>query len=382
MYRIINYTLIITVLLGCVEKKDSSMNSKFKTYTVDESSSSEFFDLINVFSSVDIIPLKFDKGNIGTINHVIYRDNEFYVHDSSVDQILIFDKFGNYLNRIFEQGPGPKQYGRISFFDLNIPNKSIDIFNVKTGKVISYSFDGQFKEKNNLRMLCRDFAVTKNGNYLCYAPDETIESQGKNYNPGIFIADKKGEILDFVPLGSTSYIPMLAGKSIISYNENHYLFSHYVDTIYSVVEDKIENSLTLDFQNKLESSVFTNSNYDYDKLKTPFLKINPFMTSKYFGFTFLLKNKMRFLSINKKTTDYQIGRKLSINKNLKYLSFNGNQASDNTFITILNDETLLFMKEYLEKAPGLEKDIDEVSHLLESNNGNPLLVVGYFNEEN
>ena len=380
MKNILLLNLILLSFLGCNRYK-STDTKKILTFEIDENNVREELNIKDIFVSLRLTPLKYSKGIIGQIESIIFSNDKYFVHDSSIDQILIFDSNGNYLNKIYAQGPGPKEYGAIHFFDLDKLSQQIVIFDFSMGGLSYFDFNGNFLHKKRLPLICRDFAVTKSGNIICYSPDELVEKNNSVYQPGVFLLSKNGEIIDHKEMGNTGFIPMLTGKSLIEYNKMNYLFSNYNDVIYEITDTKINPFAQLNFKNKINNEVFYNSNFKTENMLAPFLKINPYKRKKHIGFTFLQKGEIRFMDVNLETKDYRIGKKLKKDEQFKFFNLNGFQVSDNEFVTILNDEVLLQYKQYLKTstATDFEQEFQDLQNMLALNGNNPILVSAYFN---
>ncbi|MEC7753317.1 MAG: 6-bladed beta-propeller [Bacteroidota bacterium] len=371
------FICLIILSIGCSDKNSINTNQIF-AIEIDESNINQELDISNIFDSLRVTPLDYKTGFIGKIEGIEFFNNNYFIHDSSVDQILIFDLEGNYQNKIYAQGPGPEEYGTINFFDIDKSNNQIVIFDISMGALSYFDFTGKFLEKKHLKAICRDFSITKSGNIICYSPDEIFENNDKIYQPGIFLISKNGKIIDYQELGNTGFIPMLTGKSLIEYDEKNYLFSNYNDIIYEITDSEIETFVELKFKNNVKDEVFYNPDYNTENMMAPFLKVNPYKRQGHIGYTFLQKNEIRFIDINLQSKDYQIGKKLKKNNDFKFFNLNGVQVSDNEFITILNDEILLQYKAYLKSSDELEQEFKELESLLLSNNKNPILISGFF----
>ena len=58
---------------------------------------------------------------------------------------MIYDiQTGNLINKLQKQGPGPEEYGDISFFDVDESNDVIVIYDVRQGNIYQYDLNGQF----------------------------------------------------------------------------------------------------------------------------------------------------------------------------------------------------------------------------------------------
>lgn len=379
--KIFKFTIpLIICIYGCQNPEKQPYNEKHNTFAIDETSLSKTIEIGTIFDSIYQIPLKYEFGLIGEIGNVRKYKNTFFVHDKSREEILIFKDNGKFENKVSSQGPGPKEYGTISFFDIDETNKRIIIFDVVTGKIIEYDYFGNYKAQDNLKIICRDFAVSKYGNYIFYVPDESVELKGKRYSPGIFVIAKNGDLLDHFEMGSVSYTPMLTGKSIVKSRGKHFIFSNYTNSIYEIHQGKIKVAYDLKFKNELDQEVFFNPSYNLDEMIAPFLKFSPYITQERFGFLFLQKNSVRYFDFNLINKEYKISKKIDKTEALKYFSFNGMQISKNEFATIINEGTLMQLQEYSVKDKEISNQAEEINQILSSNNGNPFLLISSFRE--
>lgn len=370
--------LFILLFLTCCTYEDTKDVNNIQTIDINEDLVKKEILLSKIFDSIKIMSLRYEQGQIGKIETIKKYKNKYFIHDNTVNQILIFNIEGDYLNRIYSQGPGPKEYGNINYFDIDKEKDEVVIFDIREGELSYYDFNGSFMRKVPLRIICRDFALTENGNFICYAPDEMVELNGEVYQPGIFLLSRNGKMLDYEQIGNTTFIPMLAGKGIVDFMNKDYLFTHYNNNIYEITDIDITPIILLNFKNELITDAFVNPNYKTENMDAPFLKINPYMRKDHLGFTFLQKNKIRFIDINIQDGTYEIGKALNKNEKFKYFSLNGYQVADNEFLTVLDDELLLQYEYYLEDNPNYFQEFEELREMLSKNDWNPLIISGFF----
>jgi hypothetical protein len=370
------------VVLGC----NSSQDHKKYTSTIDIETSDyeENVMLSDIFKSLEIISLKYvDGAQLGFIKSIKGLDDLIFIQEGSKEKVVIFDKNGNLKGEINSQGPGPEEYGKINFLDINEDRKTVEIYDIRKGELTAYDFDGEFKDKIDVRIICRDFAITKNGNYIFYVPDEMTEIDDQLLQPGIIVIDRIGSLLYYQKLGDSGYHPIISGSSIVDHKSKSYLFSNYVDQIYEIDDYGIRPYLEINYSNKIDENAYFNPNYNFENETAPFLKSNIFKSEHYLGYSFIQRNQSKNLLVDTRSNTYKVGKNYKNDiKNDTFFFFNGGQIGDDLYASIIDYDMIDSFKDYLQNEEvnnTINRNlVNSIENIMKDNNYSPILVVGSF----
>ncbi len=294
--RYYKFCLLIVTILSCSLDQDKKTDQDGHVLTIDvnEDDWQKEFKLSNFASKIDYVVLNSPNILISAIKDIKVFGNHIFIQDKLAPRILIYNiNNGELLSRIENQGQGPGEYSNISFFDIHRASKTVHILDISTGKIFIYGFDGIFKEEITARIICRDYGVNEDGSYLFYSPDEQNEFNGNLLKPGLLhLSTNRSKLNNILPLGKEGYYPLLgAGRSLIAENNRFYLISNYTDTVYTINGDAIEEKLYFDYRHKMDEEALFNPYYDLSNAGFPILKLKPFATSEYLGYSFMYKGK-------------------------------------------------------------------------------------------
>lgn len=374
----------IFLIVSCAIDSESTMNdSKYSSIIeINEDSYQDQFDMGNFISDVEFVFLKTPNNDlISSVEDIRSFENQYFVHDKSLSRIIVFDYNGNIKSKLQMQGQGPGQYSDISFFDINPKERTIEVFDVQSGKIYKYDFHGNFKRTIKATIICRDFAVSPDGSYLFYSPDELNQFNDISLKPGLIYLSSDGKkAYNILKLGDKAYYPMLsAGKSLIGFRGQFNLFSNYSDTIYTIEGNQVISKLALGYNNKIDERALLNPNFDLTNANFPMLKLRPFMNSEYISYTFLHRGVSKVLFYNRPDKKLNIFRLLINNVNYTPFVFNGkmDRAGQNYICVI--DELLIeifratLSREDIESSHKIK--IQEIVDLFDRNQ-NPILAIG------
>lgn len=126
-------------------------------------------------------------------------DNLIFVKNRNPQSLKVFDYNGNFVTDIGKNGNGPGEYTRFISFGIDEINKVIVVFNAFPDKLLTFGYDGKFKES------------------FPY-------NDGKNVNDIEFISDSKYVIMKSNSSGSTDF-------SYHIYTNNHQLIAKRIKPI-------------------------------------------------------------------------------------------------------------------------------------------------------
>lgn len=144
--------LTIVVLYGCIDDKKNvkkTINENFIDLNFDIEDSKSFNYSTLVDSQYTIVPLETnDKCLISEVTKLDFRNSRFFILDYYAKSIFIFDKSGNFLDKVFSVGLGPGEYLEIT--NMTVSDSMIIVIDNRSGKQICYSYTGDFIKESRL----------------------------------------------------------------------------------------------------------------------------------------------------------------------------------------------------------------------------------------
>jgi len=112
---------------GC--KKTPSSQSNLSKEMIERLVAKHRFD--ELFKPVDVIELKTDLSHlVGRVNAMAFFNNgNFAIGDNASHQILLFDRFGNFISQVGKFGRGPGEHIRIASLATNDKNELLCLDN-------------------------------------------------------------------------------------------------------------------------------------------------------------------------------------------------------------------------------------------------------------
>lgn len=112
----------------------------------------------NLFVSHKVIPLETnDNSLISEISDIKEYNDTYFILDKGKNQILLFDKDGHYLSKIYHQGRGHGEYVAITSYDIS--NDLVYVLSRGDSKINIYSFSGEFTNDIKLDNYYQELAV-------------------------------------------------------------------------------------------------------------------------------------------------------------------------------------------------------------------------------
>ncbi|KYG78335.1 hypothetical protein AWW68_06090 [Roseivirga spongicola] len=292
--------MIILFILGCNQNSSKNvLDSSVQEIDIDLTAVKDFYLLSNIISSIEYLPLKVPQDHfIGSIDKIIFHNSEYYLLDKMRQSIHVYDQEGLFKRRVFNQGPGPKEYSRIDFFDIDDKSDQLEIMDIGARKVVTLDLEGNFLETFRAPIVCRDFVVTQNSGYLFYCPDESNHVNNVDYPPGVYYLDSNGSKFEhLVDIGGIDFSPLITPNSFFK-NEHHIeLFSPYSDTTYQFHDNQIISRSFIDYSLDSDFEMLKNPNWtnQLQEVNTPLLKIYPISLGDFKSYLFSNNGEMNFM---------------------------------------------------------------------------------------
>jgi hypothetical protein len=263
------------------------------------------------------------------------EDRLFFLLNRPENCILIFNKNGNFIGKINNQGKGPKEYGLLVDIQYDVYTNSLVGFD-KHGKLFYYSKDGHLIKTLKCSRSVSSFFPIQDGMLYYHGNAGTTK---KKYRLEI-LKDKK----NYYFLPNKDFKPYLNINDIwnfVPYGDT-ILFSYaFSERVYLIHNKEVIGTYCIDFGNKsLDKSFFSNK---YANIRE-FMKAcenshKPYMVSNFLisndkdvFFTFLKEGQRNFVFVDAATQNHLISETLIYRFNnenivfseLPYVFYNGN----------------------------------------------------------
>ncbi len=206
---------LFLILFSCSTQKTEEKGVK----TIDLSKIIENPVSENIFNEVRYIQLETGpEFLLGDQLNTTVENGTFYIQDLAHQKaILVFDENGKFIQRIGQEGKGPKEYQHAMDFDIR--RDTIDIFGGSGSKrqIYSYLKSGEFCKKNEVSYAAFSFeAVNKTEYLLCTSFNKPL------YSHRVYKINTNGEETAKLLLNDT--------KIELPFEENN--FSVFGDKVY------------------------------------------------------------------------------------------------------------------------------------------------------
>lgn len=140
--------LILVASCSNDKKKDpicvSLINKNENVYVIDfdKTDKEASINMSDYFKSAGIIILEVnDESIIGGINTLRVVDNYIIIKDETANQVLVFDKKGQFLHHIGSVGQGPGEYISLSDISVDFDKKEIYLYDFTNDKINKYNIE-------------------------------------------------------------------------------------------------------------------------------------------------------------------------------------------------------------------------------------------------
>lgn len=338
------YIVSLFLLTSCSFNNGEKTLNNLEVIKINEDNVKSSIKLSQYLNTLVYLTLKTPDTFIPSIKDMKVYDNKIFVHDKQNARILIFEaKSGELISKIQSQGQGPEEYSDITFFDVNDKNKTVSLFDITGGTIFNFKYDGSFESKLMARVICRDFSIANDGGYYFYSPDEINTFNNKEIGPGLLYMERDGTGLsNIIAVGDAQFYPILgSGKSLLRSSNQTYLFSNYSDTLYTVSNNQIIRKTFLEYNTPMDQSLLSNSNIDLSNMGFPMLKLKPFVSEDYIGYTFIDDGKPKSVIHSREKNETTVYSQVTNDLNTVPYVFNGYLVNDGKHYVCIIDEALI-----------------------------------------
>ena len=189
-----------------------------------------------------------DESLITNIWDIAFIDDYIYISDLAL-RLLVFDLEGNFIRQIGSRGQGPGEYMEVN--DFYIENYRIVVIDSQRGRRLVYDRNGEFLYAEQLPI---------NPMYVQHINDDLIiyyignrggelATAGQDYFYRLLFLNANNNVVSgFLPSPSRHRGHLFdTGSPFFEHSDNLFFIEPMNDTIYQVIESRIEPILVVDF---------------------------------------------------------------------------------------------------------------------------------------
>lgn len=316
MKRLFILLILIVAFASCKnEKREDAVPQKELADRISVNPS-EAKDLIisDLYESVDFIPI---TSTNQVLIHQIEKVRE--IGDTLVimteQEIWFINGEGEILNRIEAIGQGPGEYEMISDLLLDAENKTVEILDGDVGKIIAYSFNGEFlyEWKNTAFHMAKSFAKISDEIYTIYGG---VSFEMNTAHRLLYVSKPENKIINkFFPIGKEArFAVFLDRDNFWRLGKDLYFSFTFQDTVYRLGEEGPQPYLGFDYgKYTLPGDIMEGDFSDVMEFieycrQTPaaYQAANFFETDKLFFFTFEHQSRRYQGYFDKRNADLKI----------------------------------------------------------------------------
>jgi len=193
--------LFLSILcLSCSPRSKNPLESKkngIYVFDFDKAKTKPDFLYSSIYKRVSVIPLETNQFSlIGSISKIRVFDNYIFVLDSyDAKTLFLFDREGNFIRKIGNNGQGPREYIEPSDFTIDIEGKTVYVLDDTKQRILRYDLTtGSFIKAIDLEEEVRNieyfdgklyadanFRQNTDNNYLLRVIDESSGKEQSRY---------------------------------------------------------------------------------------------------------------------------------------------------------------------------------------------------------
>lgn len=238
-YFIIIEVFILLFICSCKSKgsDEQSNNADIKNIIFPQASSINIDDLIAEWDTIRIEASS--RSLLNGVKKLEVANDKLYVLDSSSSLLFIYNKRGEYINKICNQGQGPQEYIKIFDFEVDKSNDRILAVDAFSKRLFIYDSIGNLNKVIPLKF--PPFHISSDSSkrliHLCSTAKDFQFDELNNNNVAVinekggiektFLKDETPERLDLIPLlsnnlseeGDLLYMPVFSNVIYRIHNE-------------------------------------------------------------------------------------------------------------------------------------------------------------------
>ncbi|UJP66157.1 6-bladed beta-propeller [Mongoliitalea daihaiensis] len=248
MRKGVSLIFLLSILMYACSSNKTEDTVRTTVYPMEIKVEAKFSD---IFEKISYTSLKIPYHlNITKIDKAIFTGDHYLIGDYLDGlKIFIFNQQGELKGLINNYGEGPGEYTAILNFVFDSINNQIEVLTVE--RIIKFDLEGNFLEEFKLPIKIENFIVTGQNEYLAFIPpyifNESLPNGGKDFD--LFSMDLEEKNIDpIVPdvFSQKAFHFIEKGNLFVNGNDS-YFSTTSVDTIYKIVNAKLEQKIVLDF---------------------------------------------------------------------------------------------------------------------------------------
>ena len=249
MKRIICFSALVLLFAGCRSRSSDPVGNAV-VIEIPETTTGPIEDIVENFRYVTLKHGDNVDAMLGDISKLrVFRDRIYVLDISYTNKLLVFDKEGNFLNKVSRAGRGPAEYGNIASFDIDIPHEELLLKDNAQQKILVFDLDGNYKRTLDCRIWSGGMAVLPNGNriYGIEGFRTNVPESGGTYK--LILCDGENNILEKYFENKTDYSIGEMGMNLLNpgYDGTVTFAPQYMGDVYRVSESGVERIYHIDF---------------------------------------------------------------------------------------------------------------------------------------
>ena len=304
-YSILSFFLLF--IIGCrkTEIKQNDADSVYITFN-----NKEKVDLDEKYATfIDTIRLETnDNSLLRKVDRICVDEDLYFIFDESLSKIVVFDKEGCYVNRIYRVGQGPGEYTQLSDFYVDTKEKQIVLLCDRPEKIIFLNYEGEFVKEKYFTDLYMQ--ITSDSEYIYV--DNPFNSESENSQ--VIVLNKKGNIVSYqLPLLPDPGINLMTPGNCFTKNSYIHYVRRFDNSIYEIKNGAVCQKYNIDFkQHNLPKNVF-------EGIETPGQLHELAREKKYIYCLFNISDGEKYMLINTNIGIYLIDKEMSEIQKIDYI---------------------------------------------------------------
>lgn len=237
-----NTTLVVSLLWGC---SGNNVKNKSNGLFIDVTRNDKI-SIKDFFSKIELVPLETSKSSmISNPDKIVFNKERFYVLDSRLSAIFVFDLNGKYIFKIQKSGRGPGEYIDIHDFEINPYTGDIEALSAR-GQLLRYDPEGKY-----LNSFWIEPSISAVHYFKHLTDDKIIFYSGTETSKLYFYSKKQHKIIK-----QTHEIPEFVSRKthlnhlnspFFVYNSKVYYYEASSNDVYVIENDNINLVYSWDF---------------------------------------------------------------------------------------------------------------------------------------
>lgn len=252
MKKTLLFLLFLSVIISAstqkVEKNDATTHDIIQFEIPDSlnKSNTKRFKVSDIYTKMEGFELDKAAGPIGRISKALIYKDILYVLDSKArNKIMAFDLLnqGKFLYNIGTEGKGPGEFLMVTDFTIDKNSESLLVVDVRKDKLSYFNLDGTYNAEKQLDFSPIKISCDSNYYYFVQVPNNIASKE-------VIITDKN--LVTVKVHMPTSQYPTSRNinSEFKTFNDHTFLNYRYCDSIFEVVDGKIQPYLILSSSGK------------------------------------------------------------------------------------------------------------------------------------